>query len=104
MTLIWHYHHFNRIYVNQLEIICMGTVVLANCNFILWSDMVAVILAVFELAVNNKMTRKCGSLTSFYKKQNNCFLIIFDYFYFIIIIIFLSVVTVSCFKNRYLSG
>lgn len=33
----------------------MCTVVLANCNFILWSDTVVIFLVVFELAVSNNM-------------------------------------------------
>lgn len=54
IVLIWDYHRFNHIYVNQLEIICVGTVALANCHFILWSDIVVVFLVLFELATNNK--------------------------------------------------
>lgn len=57
MTLVWHYQELNHINVNQLEIICVGTVALANCNFILWSGIVVVFLLVFEMfIIMNKVT------------------------------------------------
>lgn len=75
LTIICQYSEFNCIYINQLEIICVGTVALANCKFILWSDILVVFIYVqsFIWAVNNQQrTGKCGGLTPCYKDQNKC--------------------------------
>lgn len=77
LTIIWQYSEFNCIYINQLEIICVGSVALANCKFILWSDILVVFIYIqsFIWAVNNQQrTGKCGGLTPCYKDQNKCIL------------------------------
>lgn len=81
IVLISAYHKFDHI--NQLEIICVGTVALANCHLILWSDIVVVFLVLCSLnwlLIINKITWKCGSLTHlifffFLSPSCSCFLI-----------------------------